>query len=63
MVDLQNYVLERLRPMNLADRKELAVRAGVSFWTINKYAYGQIREPSGAKLQRLADALHAREAA
>lgn len=59
MENLHSFVMARIGPMNQTDRKGLAQRSGVSFWTINKYAYGQIKEPSVTKLQRLADALTA----
>lgn len=57
MLNLHTYVLERIRPLTLRERHELAARSGVSYWTINKYAYEQIKEPSVTKLQKIADAL------
>jgi hypothetical protein len=61
MESLHLYVLSRIKAMSLAERKVLANEADVSYWTLNKYAYEQVREPSGPKLERIARALHARE--
>lgn len=63
MESLHGYVLARLKPMSLSERKEIAADAHVSFWTLQKYAYEQTGEPSAVKLERIAEALRRREAA